>query len=312
MTDATVIIAAWKAEPHLARSVESALAQQNVSLEVIVIDDASPDGTARKARELAAQDGRVSVLQLAENAGPAVARNTGLEAARGKWIAVLDADDAMKPGRLEAMIALAQEQGADAVYDGLQFADADGRPVGQPRLAAPAATGPVPWTLENFLAGNQATPGQLSLGYLKPLLSKNFMDRHGLRYNPDLRNGEDFHLMLGMLSKGAQLWFLPEPGYLYTTRAGSVSNRLDPTHARALAQADADFMAHHGATLNAAGAALMRRRQRRIANLAVTESAMQALRAARPGRAAAELMRRPQAFTRFFTQLSAALRQRLR
>ncbi|QBR38578.1 glycosyltransferase family 2 protein (plasmid) [Leisingera sp. NJS201] len=312
MTDATVIIAAWKAEAHLARSVESALAQRDVDLEVIIIDDASPDGTARKAQELAARDRRVSVLQLTENAGPAGARNAGLDAACGKWIAVLDADDAMMPGRLAAMIALAKNHGADAIYDGLQFAEAGGRPAGRPRLAAPAATGPAPWTLETFLAGNQVTPGRLSLGYLKPLISKDFMDMHNMRYNPALRNGEDFHLMLGMLAKGAQLWFQPEPGYLYTIRAGSVSNRFDPAHARALSKADAEFLARHGAALSTASVALMHRRQRRIADLAATEAAMQALRAARPDRAAAELMRRPQAFARFLSQLGAALWQRLR
>ncbi|MEY8800931.1 glycosyltransferase family 2 protein [Leisingera sp. XS_AS12] len=311
MIDATVIIAAWKAEQHLTRSVESALAQQNVNLEIIVIDDASPDGTARKARELASRDARVSVLQLEANSGPATARNAGLDAARGKWIAVLDADDAIKPGRLAAMIALAQEKGADAIFDALQFADGSGRPGEIPRLAAPTSGAPVPWTFDDFLAGNQAMPGRLSLGYLKPLMSRDFLDRHGLRYNTSLRNGEDFHLMLGMLFKGAQLWFLPEPGYLYTTRTGSVSNRLDPAHAQALAEADADFLARNGPALSASNAALIRRRQQRIANLAAAEAAMQALRAIRPGLAAARLIRRPQALARFCIQLGEALRQRL-
>ena len=310
-----MIIAAWQAESHLTRSVESALAQQDVNLEVIIIDDASPDGTANLAQDMAARDGRVSVLRQAENAGPAAARNAGIDRARGTWIAVLDSDDAMKPGRLAAMIALARARGADAVYDNLQPVDEGGQPTGRPHITNSGPDGPldspVRWNLADYLAGNQARPDRPSLGYLKPLLSREFLNTHGLRYDARLRNGEDFHLMLGMLARDARLWFTPEPGYLYTTRVGSVSNRLNPDHAKALARADTEFLVRNAATLSTACVALMRRRQTRIADLATTEAAMQALRERRPGRATAELMRRPRAIGRFVTQLSEALRRRL-
>ncbi|MCL6285628.1 glycosyltransferase [Ruegeria sp. 2012CJ41-6] len=310
MTDATVIIAAWKAEAHLARSVQSALAQRDVSLEVIVIDDASSDGTAALAYRMAAQDARISVLQLAQNGGPGVARNAGIDRARGDWIAVLDSDDAMAPERLASMIALARAKSADAIYDNFQPLDEAEQPVGSPHISG--IEGPVRWDLTAFLAGNQAHPGRPSLGYLKPLLSRRFLNAQDVRYDPRLRNGEDFHLMLEMLARGAELWFTPKPGYLYTTRAGSISNRLDPGHARALARADAAFLDRHVATLPADCVTLMRRRQARIADLATTESAMQALRGARPDLATLELLRRPRAFGRFANQLGEAVRRRLR
>jgi len=309
MTDATVIIAAWKAEAHLARSVESALAQRDVALEVIVIDDASPDGTADLADQLAARDSRVSVLRMAENGGPAAARNAGIAQARGDWIAVLDSDDAMEPDRLSAMIALARTQGADAVYDNLQPVDGAGLPTGSPHITD--VEDPAIWTLTQFIAGNQARPDRPSLGFLKPLFSNNFLKVNTLRYDPHLRNGEDFHLMLEALAQGARLWFTPRPGYLYTSRSGSISNRLDPDHAKALARADDAFLARHASDLSQDCVALMRKRQVRIADLATTEAAMQALRARHPGRAITELMHRPRALGRFAVQLREALRRRL-
>ncbi len=309
MIDATVIIAAWKAEAHLARSVESALSQRDLRLEVIVVDDASPDGTADLADRMAARDARVSVLRLPENGGPAAARNAGIDHARGEWIAVLDSDDAMHPDRLAAMIALARARGADAVYDNLQPVDMTGKPAGPPHV--PDIPEPVRWGLETFLSGNQARPGRPSLGFLKPLISKHFLDINAIRYDPTLRNGEDFHLMLDILAAGGRLWFMPAAGYLYTTRSGSISNRLNPDHARTLAQADAAFLQRHAGSLPAECVALMRQRQTRIADLATTEAAMQALRARRPGRAARALLQRPRALGRFALQISQALRRRL-
>ena len=72
-------------------------------MEVIVVDDCSSDRTVSIAAGFPTD--RVRVLALTENHGPGAARNAGLAAARGEWVAVLDADDTMLPGRLAAMIA---------------------------------------------------------------------------------------------------------------------------------------------------------------------------------------------------------------
>ncbi|MEM7645010.1 MAG: glycosyltransferase family 2 protein, partial [Pseudomonadota bacterium] len=106
MTDikATVIIAAWNAEAELSRSLRSALAQA-IPVEVIVADDASTDGTASLVETMAQADPRVVLVRQAVNGGPGAARNVAIEAARGDWIAVLDADDTMRPDRLAKMIA---------------------------------------------------------------------------------------------------------------------------------------------------------------------------------------------------------------
>ncbi|MEI4234249.1 glycosyltransferase family 2 protein [Roseovarius sp. D22-M7] len=300
---ATVIVAAWCAEDMLARSVRSALAQEIRSLEVIVVDDASPDGTARIARDLMREDPRVRVLGLDRNGGPAAARNAAIEAARGDWLVILDSDDQMRPDRLSRMIALAERVGADCVYDDLQPVDPEGRPLGPSHLAGLNIAAPQRWSLERFLAGCGARPGQAALGYLKPVLRRSFLMRHGLRYDPDLRNGEDFHLIAELLAIGGILWFLPEPGYLYTLRPGSVSRRLDPGHARALSRADTAFRRRHAETLGREARRLMRIRRRNLSDLAAAESAVLAIKARKPFRAMVTLLLRPSAAIRLIRQI---------
>lgn len=99
----SVITATYNQGPYLAESIESALSQTGVSVEVIVIDDASTDDTATV---LARYADRVRVIRLDKNCGgPAHPRNVGLRAAKGDYIAILDGDDVMFPGKLAEQVA---------------------------------------------------------------------------------------------------------------------------------------------------------------------------------------------------------------
>lgn len=311
MVDATIIIAAWCASTTLPRAVHSALAQNDVDLEVIVVDDASPDDTFAQIQALASQDARVRPLCLPTNGGPSAARNAGLAAAQGRWVAILDADDAFTPTRLARLIALAEAKGADAIFDDFQPVEADGQPIGPTHLSPCGLTEPEPWDLEHFLAGCQAEPGHPSLGYLKPVLRLDFLRQAQIRYDETLRNGEDFHLIAALLAAGGKLWCSPEPGYLYTVARGSISNRLDPDHARMLGRADDAFLSRNRAQMSARAVDLMRRRMRRLRDLGTAETVLQSLRSGHPAMAAKALMRRPRAIGRLVLQSWEAARRRL-
>lgn len=94
----SVIVPAYEAEEFLAEALESALAQDHPSMEVIVVDDGSSDGTADVARAYP-----VTLVQRA-NGGPAAARNSGLERARGEFVTILDADDVWPADRLSSQL----------------------------------------------------------------------------------------------------------------------------------------------------------------------------------------------------------------
>ena len=100
----SVVIPAYNAEKHIARAIESVLVQTRPADEVIVIDDGSSDGTAEVIRSF----GDKVILIQQENAGASVARNAGIKAATGDWIAFLDADDEWLPEKLKLQTGHAQ------------------------------------------------------------------------------------------------------------------------------------------------------------------------------------------------------------
>lgn len=100
----TVIIPLHNKGPHVARAIQSVLAQTKSAFEIIVIDDVSTDGGPEKIRML--NDSRIRMLARdTPGAGGYAARNTGIAAARGDWIAFLDADDRWEPDHLEQIVA---------------------------------------------------------------------------------------------------------------------------------------------------------------------------------------------------------------
>ena len=102
----SVIVPAYNATATLARAVQSVIAQGTAGVEVIVVDDASSDGTAELAASLPPPDGGLKVLRQGVNAGPAAARNAGLRAARGEAVCFLDADDEYLPGFLRRCLGV--------------------------------------------------------------------------------------------------------------------------------------------------------------------------------------------------------------
>lgn len=97
----TVIMPAHNAEGTIELAVDSLLNQTWQNLQIIVVDDASTDGTLQKAKDLAKRDPRVEVHSSSDNVGPYVCRNLGVLHTRGQWLTVHEADDWAFPDRIE-------------------------------------------------------------------------------------------------------------------------------------------------------------------------------------------------------------------
>ena len=110
----SVIVPVYNVEPYLAQCLESLLAQTLADIEVICVDDGSVDGSADVLARFSAEDARVRVIRQ-DNAGPGVARNTGIDAARGEYLYCFDGDDFCDPELLEEAVACAREHAADVV-----------------------------------------------------------------------------------------------------------------------------------------------------------------------------------------------------
>jgi len=110
----SVVIPVYRAEETVTAAIESVEAQGREDLEIIVVDDASPDNTVAVLRQFLKERPHVILIALDRNLGPAGARNRGIEAAHGEWIAFLDGDDAWLPWRIQSQLT-ALKQNPEAV-----------------------------------------------------------------------------------------------------------------------------------------------------------------------------------------------------
>jgi glycosyltransferase involved in cell wall biosynthesis len=122
----SVVIPTYNRANYVKKAVESVLAQDYTDREIIVVDDGSTDDTMGVLKAYA---GRIRVIRQ-DNAGPSAARNTGIEAAYGLWVAFLDSDDEWSPRKLSVQMRdLARRPDLCAHFTNVSFVDGDTAPV---------------------------------------------------------------------------------------------------------------------------------------------------------------------------------------
>jgi succinoglycan biosynthesis protein ExoO len=265
----SVVTANYNGAAHLPAAIDAVLGQTLCDLELIVVDDCSTDASRAIVEAAAARDPRVRLIAQPKNAGPGAARNAGLAAARGRFIAVFDSDDLMVPGRLARLVARAERDCADIVADNLLAFD-DGAPAeaGQPFLPV-GLFAQARWiSLAEVIASSRMYAKAPGLGYIKPLVRAAALKTAGVRYDEGLRIGEDYDLLLRLLAKGLRLRLEPAALYLYRRHPTSISHALRRDHLEAMLRADAAFEADHAdlpADARRAQAARRRSLQRALA-----------------------------------------------
>ena len=220
----SVIMANYCGDPHIDAAIRAVRGQTLENIELLISDDASPDDSLAVARRHAAEDNRVRVFEAPFNAGPGVARNRALDAARGDWVAIVDSDDLIHPQRLQRMLTAAGALGVDMIADDLVLFGDSPSACGRTLLQDLALSAPLAVDTSLLLRANGGDDHVPPLGYLKPLIRSATLG--SLRYDETLRIGEDFDLCLRLLLGGARYALLPDPMYLYRRHSGSISYRL--------------------------------------------------------------------------------------
>jgi hypothetical protein len=242
----SVVVPCWNAERYLAASLDSALAQEGVPVEVLVADDGSSDGTPAV---LARYADRVRVLHQ-DHRGPAAARNACLRVARGEYVALLDADDRFLPGKLARQAAVLDARpDVGLVSTGWLVVDAGGRPL--PSQGWSREEGDV---RRRLLLGNPAHPVAVMCRRAQAL------DAGG--FDESLQVNEDWDLFIRLAMRGARWATVDEPLCEYRVHGGQSHRRVrlvyetrlrilektfaDPAFPEALREvrADALFEAH--------------------------------------------------------------------
>lgn len=138
----SVILIAYNQRDFVRAAIDSVVADRKSSLELICVDDGSSDGTGELMDELASHDLRITVLRLPHSGRPSVARNHGLDHARGRFVCFLDGDDLCHSERFSRLeVLLANAPAADVVlHDYAEFADGTDPYSASPRMLGSAPT----------------------------------------------------------------------------------------------------------------------------------------------------------------------------
>lgn len=222
----SVIISAYNAENYLAKSIESVLSQKGIVLELILVDDGSTDNTLKIMQKFAAKDSRITLVENSENIGLSAARNQGMSVASGEWITPLDADDWYGEGRLARLLEAGRRRGVEMVADD-QFLISMNSNKSTRRLLSRRFRGVETMiTTAEFIKETRVSPFKMSMGYIKPLIRRDFLHDHGLGYDENLRQFIDWEMWMRCLINDARLLVIGTPGYYYVYDIpGSVSKK---------------------------------------------------------------------------------------
>jgi teichuronic acid biosynthesis glycosyltransferase TuaG len=211
----SVVVPAYNAQRYLDATLRSVLGQSERSLELIVVDDCSRDGTAEVVRAAARADARVRLLTMPANSGgPAGPRNMGIASARADWVALCDADDLWHPQKLERQLAFAEARPATLVCTSIRDFAEDEPPFG--RLAGPPAAAES-ISLQRILMKNCIATSSV-------LVRRDAVQAAGgFDTARSLVAVEDYDLWVRLLEGGSRLLRLPEPLVHYRRVAASLS-----------------------------------------------------------------------------------------
>lgn len=178
----SVLMAVRNGEAFLREAIESILVQSFEDFEFIIVDDGSRDSSAEIIESFA--DTRIRLLRNVENQGLPMSLNRGLEAARGEFIARMDADDIALQNRLKVQFAYMREHPAVGACGAARIV----RKGGEERLHNTQTADRIKY---EFLLGNP-------LAHPTVILRKSALVAHGLKYNPDYRYAQDYDLWARM------------------------------------------------------------------------------------------------------------------
>jgi teichuronic acid biosynthesis glycosyltransferase TuaG len=196
MPDVSIITPLHNAEAYMTKTVASVQAQNYPNWELILVDDASSDRSVQLAEAFASEDPRIRLIRLERNAGPAVARNRGVEAAQGRYIAFLDSDDFWHPDKLEKQLAFMRAKDAALSFTAYNMVD------GKSWLQIAVHDVPQVVTYEALLKTNEI----------------------GKVYFPLIRKRQDFALWLKILREHGTAYGMKEVLADYAVRPDSVSS----------------------------------------------------------------------------------------
>jgi glycosyltransferase involved in cell wall biosynthesis len=221
----TIGIPAYKQDEFLSEAVESALAQTYQDIEIIVVDDGSPDNTGKIADGyIPLSNGKLKVVHQV-NKGLASARNTAIMNMTGDYFLPLDSDDILMENCIEKIVEVIEKTGADIVAPSIRcFGLGHNDTILMPNP-----------TFDDFKAGNR-------LAYCSAIKKDALLECGGYSPKMDTLGGyEDLHLWYDMMNRGKKIVTIQEPLVMYRTKTESMWTKAEENKGALWAQIIKDF-----------------------------------------------------------------------
>lgn len=229
----TVVVPIYKVEKYLNRCLNSIVNQTYDNLEIILVDDGSPDNCPVICEEWAEKDNRIKVIHK-KNAGLGMARNTGLDNATGKYVCFFDSDDYIALNTIEKAYASIQKYDSEIVMFGMYSVDASGKIISAdipqtdknvycneeiPKFVLPNMMGPDPKTGKR-LGFNMSSSGRM--------YSMKLINDHNWRFVSERQYiSEDFYSLLELYQYVNRVSVLNEAFYYYCYNEASLTHSFN-------------------------------------------------------------------------------------
>lgn len=198
----------FNSEAYISETINSVINQTYTNWELLLIDDCSNDKTIDIVNDFISRYPNIKLFRNDMNLGAAISRNIGIEAAKGQYIAFLDADDLWKPNKLKTQIEFMQAQNSDVCFSSYEQIDELGKPLNKLIKALPELT------YKNFLKSNY-------IGNLTGMYNVNGL---GKIKAPNLRKRQDWLLwLLAVKKSGKPAKGIAESLAYYRVRKDSMS-----------------------------------------------------------------------------------------
>ena len=236
----SIIVPMYNAAGCIARCVKSICAQSYKSIEIILLNDGSKDGTLSVCRALAAQDHRIALVDK-PNSGAADTRNQGLALAHGRYVQFVDSDDYIAPDYTARLVEAAEKTGADLVISPYTMVIPAGasKPeqvleklqddLGVMHVARPPENreyGFLPegvYDKDTFARRLMDKPASYFYSVLwNKLYRRDILTRHDIRFTSEMRWAEDLVFNMQYIQYAEVFASIPQPGYYYVQNPQSI------------------------------------------------------------------------------------------
>lgn len=229
----SIVVPVYNAEKYLKRCVESIVNQTYKNLEIILVDDGSPDSCPQLCDKLAQEDKRIKVIHK-KNQGLGMARNSGIEIATGKFICFFDSDDYIKLETIEKAYESAKKYNSEIVMFGMIKIDKNGNVLSED----------IPNTPQNFYSGKEIMefilPNMIASDPISGKKRGFNMSSSGRMFSMELINkikwrfvserdyiSEDFYSLLLLYKDVKRISIINEAFYYYCTNEMSLTHKID-------------------------------------------------------------------------------------